>query len=101
MSMAIEKPTKASAAKAAREKARLNRATLDAARAQRDEKIETAATEFFELAFDAAQLREQLEAVEAKRGAAVRSLRELGEKDPWIAQLLETDPKEIARLAKL
>ena len=101
MSIANDRPTKGAAAKAAREKARLNRARLDAERERRDERIEAAASEFFELAFDAEQLREQLEAVEARRGVAVRALRELGEKDQWIGDLLETDAKEVARLAKL
>lgn len=101
MSITNERPTRASAAKEARERARVNRVKLDAERADRDAKIEENAEEFFKLAFEASELREKLEEVDERRGAAVRAIRELGEKDTYIAGLLEIDAREIGRLAKL
>ena len=101
MSIAASKPTSGAAAKAARDRARLNRARIDQERVQRDEQIENEATEFFLLSEAAEESRQQLAGIEEQLGQRVQGLRTLGEKDPRIAELLEVDVKEIARLAKL
>jgi len=101
MSMVTEKATKGASAKEARDRARLNRVRLDQAREERDQAIETAAADFFQFAAEAEALRAALTDNEARMSGAVARLRSLGEKDGWIAELLEVEPREVTRLGKL
>lgn len=92
----------------ARERARVARARADAARVERDQRVETAAAVFIaasderaKLVDRIAELTDAIGAVEARMGAQVIVLSELGEPAAWQRELLDVEESERKRLRAL
>ena len=86
---------------AALAKARARRVALDAARDERDRRVESAAAQVFVLLGERADAQAQIAATEAKVGAALRRVLEEGFNVASAGELVELDPSEIRRLVKL
>ena len=79
------------------ERARAARLRLDVEREQRDRQIEEAAAAYFSNDDVRAKLLGQVEAVEAGMAASLRRLRDLGESNARIAQLLDISAADVRK----
>lgn len=84
----------------ARERARAAKAKLDAERAERDKKIEAAATDFYVAAGLVEDLEQQIEDARGSMSAAVVALGDLGEPVDRIAALCGVTAPEVRALKK-
>lgn len=84
----------------ARERARAAKAVLDAERAERERKIEDAATSFYAAVDERDEAQAQSNAAEERMGQAVADLTELGEPGDRIATLCGIEASEVRRLVK-
>lgn len=85
----------------ARQRARAALADAQAARRERERRIEDALTAAFDRLGDVRERQLAVEAADRELAAAVALLAELGEKPEAIAAALEVPPKEVQRLLKL
>lgn len=83
------------------ERARTARLRLDAEREQRDRQIEEAAAAYFSTDDVRSELLRQVQAVETEIAASLRRLRELGESNARIAQLLGITTADVRKALAL
>ena len=79
------------------ERARAARLRLDVEREQRDRQIEEAAAAYFSNDDARGELLRQVQAVEAEMAANLRCLRDLGESNARIAQLLDIGAADVRK----
>lgn len=79
----------------ARSRARSARLRLDAARAERDKKIEDAAAAFFTAFDERESLMEKVDALDERMNEQIRELLELRESQTRIADLLSIDRRRV------
>lgn len=83
------------------ERARAARLRLDVEREQRDRQIEEVAAAYFSNDEARAELLRQVEAVETEMATSLRRLRDLGESNARIAQLLDVSAVEVKKMLAL
>ena len=83
------------------ERARAARLRLDVEREQRDRQIEEVAAAYFGDDDVRGELLRQVEAVETEMATSLRRLRDLGESNARIAQLLDVSAVEVKRMLAL